>query len=384
MYAPTRQALARVGVAIRARLESSDDVRLEGIYAFGSRVRGDHGGESDLDLLVVVGERTPEMERAVIDRCVEEELRSAIPFDPVIKDSASFALERRHHSPSTRTYHGKASPYDAERCPLRKGTRGSGRCASKSGLRETEYRGEPQLLAALSAVRALLILDGVNPDSHGGAVTTLGLRFIRTKLLPVSIANDFKTLMARRTDGDYGDFDFDLSVRGRGLRAAGRGASRKDRYRAHAPRRGSGGEGSGRVAGHREQREQHGHRSAYNRRRSSNVLCAWRFGLPHAKVRPTQFGRMVRTESRYNSAMPIAFDRLGHRQHSTAAMTVLVHGSGRARLAHAVHGAGACRRPTDGATTSQKVISDRKNNREPNEREAPSDRLICLRSSAGE
>ena len=61
--------------------------------------------------------------------------------------------------------------------------------------------------AALSAVRALLILDGVNPDSHGGAVTTLGLRFIRTKLLPVSIANDFKTLMARRTDGDYGDFD---------------------------------------------------------------------------------------------------------------------------------------------------------------------------------
>ena len=31
--------------------------------------------------------------------CVEEELRSGIPFDPVIKDSASFALERRHHSP---------------------------------------------------------------------------------------------------------------------------------------------------------------------------------------------------------------------------------------------------------------------------------------------
>ena len=61
--------------------------------------------------------------------------------------------------------------------------------------------------AALSAVRALLILDGVNPESHGGAVTTLGLRFIRTKLLPVSVAKDFKTLMARRTDVDYGDFE---------------------------------------------------------------------------------------------------------------------------------------------------------------------------------
>lgn len=61
--------------------------------------------------------------------------------------------------------------------------------------------------AALSAVRALLILDGVNPESHGGAVTILGLRFIRTKLLPVSVAKDFKTLMARRTDVDYGDFE---------------------------------------------------------------------------------------------------------------------------------------------------------------------------------
>lgn len=101
MYAPTRQALERVGAAIRARLEgrADDSVRLEGIYAFGSRVRGDHTGDSDLDLLVVVGKRTPEVERAVIDSCVEEELRSGVPFDPVIRESASFALERRHHSP---------------------------------------------------------------------------------------------------------------------------------------------------------------------------------------------------------------------------------------------------------------------------------------------
>ena len=56
-------------------------------------------GESDLDLLVIVGERTADVERAVIECCVEEELLSGIPFDPVIKDSASFALERRYHSP---------------------------------------------------------------------------------------------------------------------------------------------------------------------------------------------------------------------------------------------------------------------------------------------
>lgn len=55
--------------------------------------------------------------------------------------------------------------------------------------------------AALSAVRALLILDGVNPEPHGGAVTRFGL-LIRTKLLPVTVAKDFTTVMARRTDVD--------------------------------------------------------------------------------------------------------------------------------------------------------------------------------------
>ena len=41
--------------------------------------------------------------------------------------------------------------------------------------------------AALNGVRAMLILDGVNPESRAGAMTTLGLRFIRTKLLPVNV-----------------------------------------------------------------------------------------------------------------------------------------------------------------------------------------------------
>ena len=80
LYAHTRQAVTRVGAAIRARLESSRaEVRIEGIYAFGSRVRGDHRGESDLDLLVVVGERDPEVVRAVVDSCVEESCAAAFP-----------------------------------------------------------------------------------------------------------------------------------------------------------------------------------------------------------------------------------------------------------------------------------------------------------------
>ncbi|MBT3273894.1 MAG: HEPN domain-containing protein [Spirochaetales bacterium] len=61
--------------------------------------------------------------------------------------------------------------------------------------------------ASLSAVRSLLILEGIDSDSHSGAVTMLSLHFVRTKLLPVEVVRDFKTLLSRCTDVDYGDFE---------------------------------------------------------------------------------------------------------------------------------------------------------------------------------
>lgn len=53
--------------------------------------------------------------------------------------------------------------------------------------------------AALSAVRALLILDGVNSESHGGAVTILSLRFIRNKLLQQPVARMLRPKPATST-----------------------------------------------------------------------------------------------------------------------------------------------------------------------------------------
>lgn len=61
--------------------------------------------------------------------------------------------------------------------------------------------------AALAAVRSLLILEGVDPGSHAGAVTMLGLHFIKTELLPISVVKHVKTLLSRREDVDYGDFE---------------------------------------------------------------------------------------------------------------------------------------------------------------------------------
>ena len=61
--------------------------------------------------------------------------------------------------------------------------------------------------AALHAVRAILILEGVNPETHDGAVTLLSLRFVKTGVLSVDVIKKFKVLLSRRTDVDYGDFD---------------------------------------------------------------------------------------------------------------------------------------------------------------------------------
>ena len=61
--------------------------------------------------------------------------------------------------------------------------------------------------AVLNAARALLILEGVNPETHEGVITILSLRFVKPELLSVEVVKKYKSLLSRRTDIDYGDFD---------------------------------------------------------------------------------------------------------------------------------------------------------------------------------
>ncbi len=72
---------------------------IEGIYAFGSRVRGDNNDRSDFDLLVVVKNRTYKKTRAVISVIVDTEMKYDMSFIPVVKDSDSFTRERQYNTP---------------------------------------------------------------------------------------------------------------------------------------------------------------------------------------------------------------------------------------------------------------------------------------------
>jgi len=84
---------------IARRLRATYPEHILSVIAFGSRVRGDHNEGSDFDVLVVVKNRSIELEEEIMDIFVEEELESGFWFDPLIKSAESFELERRHHSP---------------------------------------------------------------------------------------------------------------------------------------------------------------------------------------------------------------------------------------------------------------------------------------------
>ena len=80
---------------------------------------------------------------------------------------------------------------------------------ARANLRESRHRTAVNrcYYAVLSSARALLILEGSNPETHEGILTLLSLRFVKTKLLSVKTIKDFKLLLSRRTDVDYGDFE---------------------------------------------------------------------------------------------------------------------------------------------------------------------------------
>jgi uncharacterized protein (UPF0332 family) len=61
--------------------------------------------------------------------------------------------------------------------------------------------------AVLNAVRSILILEGINPESHKGVITMLSLRFVKPGLIPKDTLRKFELLLSRRTDADYGDLE---------------------------------------------------------------------------------------------------------------------------------------------------------------------------------
>ena len=95
MYAHEKGALNRITQSLREQFPK----RVRGVYVFGSRARGDHSEWSDFDVLVVVKDREPLIEEAIVSLFVEEEIRSGLEFTPLIKDLEAFESEKRFRTP---------------------------------------------------------------------------------------------------------------------------------------------------------------------------------------------------------------------------------------------------------------------------------------------
>lgn len=95
MFTYAKRVLEKIGIALKKKYPQN----IIAVIAFGSRIRGDHTGESDFDVLVIVNERSKEIEEGIIDVFVGEEMNSGVCFDPVIKTEESFELEKRNHTP---------------------------------------------------------------------------------------------------------------------------------------------------------------------------------------------------------------------------------------------------------------------------------------------
>jgi predicted nucleotidyltransferase len=95
MFAHIKKSLQKIGNALKRQYPE----RIVSIYAFGSRVRGDYREGSDIDLLIVVKDKEPGIEKDIIDLIVEEEIKGGVSFTPVIKDSLSFKKEKIFKTP---------------------------------------------------------------------------------------------------------------------------------------------------------------------------------------------------------------------------------------------------------------------------------------------
>ena len=60
--------------------------------------------------------------------------------------------------------------------------------------------------AILIASKAILVLRGVEAETHEGIKTMLSKEFIRPGLLPQEFGEIFRGIQARRVDSDYGDY----------------------------------------------------------------------------------------------------------------------------------------------------------------------------------
>lgn len=92
MFKTEKQILIKITEKLKKTLGDG----LIAVIAFGSRVRGDFTSESDFDVLIVVRERNTDILNKIINIFQEFELKTNIPFSPIVKSLKTFEKEKAY------------------------------------------------------------------------------------------------------------------------------------------------------------------------------------------------------------------------------------------------------------------------------------------------
>lgn len=92
MFKTEKQILIKITEKLKKTLGDG----LIAVIAFGSRVRGDFTSESDFDVLIVVRERNSDILNKIINIFQEFELKTNIPFSPIVKSLKTFEKEKAY------------------------------------------------------------------------------------------------------------------------------------------------------------------------------------------------------------------------------------------------------------------------------------------------
>lgn len=190
--------------------------QVKDIILFGSKARGDAHPRSDIDLLVIVERRTPEVEDVISDITADTLLEKRIDISALDFTSDEITEWAAIGTPLMRNVADEGIVLKGEPVMVGKGDpaqvaqgfieSAQGRLRGARALQEIGEYGNAMSLAFyafLDAADAVLAARTIRTKSHAGTISLFGLHFIKPGLVDAKYSRWFKRAHKFRLQADY-------------------------------------------------------------------------------------------------------------------------------------------------------------------------------------